>query len=79
MTFSGRKGKNFSRQNRKRSYRIAIPRYFDTQPTAKQLEEYHQLGWEFICTYRCKGYLLANITEHPQEPYTDPAVQKKKH
>ena len=55
----------------------AIPRYFDTQPTAKQLEEYHQLGWEFICTYRCKGYLLANITEHPQEPYTDPAVQKK--
>lgn len=77
VDFRGEKVKFQQAEPQKRSYRIAIPRYFDTQPTAKQLEEYHQLGWEFICTYRCKGYLLANITEHPQEPYTDPAVQKK--
>lgn len=77
VDFRGEKVKFQQAEPQKRSYRIAIPRYFDTQPTAKQLEEYHQLGWKFICTYRCKGYLLANITEHPQEPYTDPAVQKK--
>ena len=77
VDFRGEKVKFQQAEPQKRSYRIAIPRYFDTQPTAKQLEEYHQLGWEFICTYRSKGYLLANITEHPQEPYTDPAVQKK--
>ena len=65
LTFRGEKVK-FQQAEPQRSYRIAIPRYFDTQPTAKQLEEYHQLGWEFICTYRSKGYLLANITEHPQ-------------
>lgn len=77
VDFRGEKVKFQQAEPQKRSYRIAIPRYFDTQPTAKQLEAYRQLGWEFICTYRCKGYLLANITEHPQEPYTDPAVQKK--
>lgn len=77
VDFRGEKVKFQQAEPQKRSYRIAIPRYFDTQPTAKQLEAYRQLGWEFICTYRCKGYLLANITEHPEEPYIDPEVQKK--
>ena len=77
VDFRGEKVKFQQAEPQKRSYRIAIPRYFDTQPTAKQLEEYHQLGWEFICTYRSKGYLLANLTEHPDEPYIDPEVQKK--
>ena len=50
VDFRGEKVKFQQAEPQKRSYRIAIPRYFDTQPTAKQLEEYHQLGWEFICT-----------------------------
>lgn len=55
LTFGAKKVKFQQAEPQKRIYRIAIPRYFDTQPTAKQLEAYRQLGWEFICTYRCKG------------------------
>lgn len=66
VDFRGEKVKFQQAEPQKRSYRIAIPRYFDTQPTAKQLEAYRQLGWEFICTYRCKGYLLANIRSIPK-------------
>ena len=77
VDFRGGKVKFRQDEPQKRIFRIAIPDFYNDTPSAKQIEAYRQLGWEYLCGYRCKGYLLANLTEHPEEPYIDPEVQKK--
>ncbi|WP_337530064.1 DUF2812 domain-containing protein, partial [Anaerotignum faecicola] len=77
VDFRGSKVKFRQDEPQKRIFRIAIPDFYNDTPSAKQIEAYRQLGWEYLCGYRCKGYLLANLTEHPDEPYIDPEVQKK--
>lgn len=77
VDFRGGKVKFRQDEPQKRIFRIAIPDFYNDTPSEKQKEAYRQLGWEYLCGYRCKGYLLANLTEHPEEPYIDPEVQKK--
>lgn len=77
VDFRGSKVKFRQDEPQKRIFRIAIPDFYNDTPSAKQIEAYRQLGWEYLCGYRCKGYLLANLTEHPDEPYINPEVQKK--
>ena len=77
VAFRGDRVKFRQDEPQKRIFRIAIPDFYNDTPSEKQKEAYRQLGWEYLCGYRCKGYLLANITEHPEEPYTDPVVQQK--
>ena len=77
VAFRGDRVKFRQDEPQKRIFRIAIPDFYNDTLSEKQKEAYRQLGWEYLCGYRCKGYLLANITEHPEEPYTDPAVQQK--
>ena len=77
VAFRGDRVKFRQDEPQKRIFRIAIPDFYNDTPSEKQKEAYRQLGWEYLCGYRCKGYLLANLTEHPDEPYTDPEVQKK--
>ena len=77
VDFRGSKVKFRQYEPQKRIFRIAIPDFYNDTPSEKQKEAYRQLGWEYLCGYRCKGYLLANLTEHPDEPYINPEVQKK--
>lgn len=77
VAFRGDRVKFRQDEPQKRIFRIAIPDFYNDTPSEKQKEGYRQLGWEYLCGYRCKGYLLANIAEHPEEPYTDPEVQQK--
>ena len=77
VAFQGDRVKFRQDEPQKRIFRIAIPDFYNDTPSEKQKEAYRQLGWEYLCGYRCKGYLLANIAEHPEEPYTDPVVQQK--
>lgn len=60
---------------KKMTYRVEIPKYFDTRPPKKMEEMYQEFGWEFICTYYQNGFIFASEAEEPVELHTDPITQ----
>ena len=62
---------------KKMTYRVEIPKYFDTKPPQKMEEMYQEFGWEFICTYYQNGFIFASEAEEPVELHTDPITQSE--
>ncbi|MBQ9091437.1 MAG: DUF2812 domain-containing protein [Anaerotignum sp.] len=62
---------------KKMTYRVEIPKYFDTRPPKKMEEMYQEFGWEFICTYYQNGFIFASEADDPVELHTDPITQSE--
>ena len=48
VDFRGGKVKFRQDEPQKRIFRIAIPDFYNDTPSAKQIEAYRQLGWEYL-------------------------------
>lgn len=77
VSLNGYGGKFRQGEPKKMTYRLEIPKYFDTKPPKKMEEMYREFGWEFVCTYYQNGFLFANEAENPVELHTDPIAQSE--